>query len=108
MANEAVSDSVDPQSKSQGKYVFPVKGCLFFGVPHKGAKIANLASGILTGLNKVFNVNKHNVHDLTPKSERLARISREFEETHAYLKFPVMSFYETRTLNYAVGQVREA
>ena len=105
MANEALIDQLDPNSVSQGKYVFPVQGCLFFGVPHKGAKIAGLASGLLTGLNKVFNVNKNNVYDLKPKSERLARISSEFEATQRALEFPVLSFYENKAMSHTIGIV---
>ena len=105
MANEAIIDQLDPNSVSQGKYVFPVQGCLFFGVPHKGAKIASYASGLLTGLNKVFNVHKSHVHDLQPKSERLARIYSEFEETQRQLNFPVLSFYENKALSHTIGTV---
>lgn len=105
MANEAIIDQLDPNSVSQGKYVFPVQGCLFFGVPHKGAKIAGLASGLLTGLNKVFNVNKNNVYDLQPKSQRLACISSEFEATQGQLNFPVLSFYENKSLSHTIGLV---
>ncbi len=105
MANEAIIDQLDPNSVSQGKYVFPVQGCLFFGVPHKGAKIASYASALLTGLNTVFNVSTKKVHDLQPKSERLARISSEFEATQAQLNFPVLSFYENKALSHTIGLV---
>ena len=98
MANEALTES-------QEKYVFPVHGCLFFGVPHKGAELAETASAVLTWLSKVFNVNKHNVHDLKPKSERLARSSFEFGELRSNFSLPVMSFYETRNMSHTLGMV---
>ncbi|KAL9609317.1 MAG: hypothetical protein Q9167_005904 [Letrouitia subvulpina] len=105
MANEALTNSLDPSSTSQGKYIFPVKGCLFFGVPHKGASIAKVATAFLKWFSKAFNINNHNVRDLEPKSERLARVSSEFATTQSNLEIPVMSFYETLALNHTVGLI---
>ena len=102
LANDAVEKTFDPQSPS---YIFPVKGCMFFGVPHKGANIAAKASKFLSLLGHVFNVNKNNVQDLEPKSQRFANISSEFRSVQSEHNIPVVSFFETVKYNHTVGLV---
>ena len=69
---------------------------MFFGVPHKGADIADKASMLLSILARIFNVNKNNVKDLKPKSQRFANISSQFRSVQATHNIPVISFYETK------------
>ena len=83
------------QTINQGRYLFPVKGCLFFGVPHKGADIADKALAFLSVLSLVFDVNKSNIKDLKSKSQRFANISSEFRAVQTEQNFPVISFFET-------------
>lgn len=97
----------DPPSPSQGRYIFPVRGCMFFGVPHKGAEIATKASKFLSLLGHVFNVNRNNVQDLEPKSQRFANISSEFRSVQSEHNIPVYSFYETVKYNQAIGLVSQ-
>ena len=78
---------------------------MFFGVPHKGAEIADKASGFLSALGLVFNVNKNNIRDLKPKSQRLANISSEFRSIQSQHRIPIVSFYETEEYNEALGLV---
>lgn len=85
--------------------MFPVKGCMFFGVPHRGADIADVASRFLSVLGLVFNINKSNVQDLKPKSQRFANISSEFQSVQEERDIPVLSFYETVKYNHIVGLV---
>ena len=105
LANEAMTTAIDPESHSQRSAIFPVKGCMFFGVPHKGADIADKASKFLSILAPVFNVNKNNVIDLQPKSQRFANISSEFGSVQSTNNIPVISFYETEKYNRALGVV---
>ena len=85
--------------------MFPVKGCMFFGVPHRGADIADVASKFLSVLGLVFNVNKNNVQDLKPNSQRFANISSQFQSVQQDRNIPVLSFYETVRYNHTVGLV---
>lgn len=85
----------DPSSPSQGHYIFPVQGCMFFGVPHIGAEIADKASGFLSLLSHVFDVNTKNIGDLKSKSHTFANISSQFRTVQSEHSIPVMSFYET-------------
>ena len=78
---------------------------MFFGVPHKGAEIADKASKFLSILAHVFNVNKNNVKDLEPKSQRFANISSEFRSVQSTQNIPVISFYETVEYNRTLGVV---
>ena len=78
---------------------------MFFGVPHKGADIADKASKFLSILAPVFNVNKNNVTDLKRKSQRFANISSEFRSVQAMQNIPVISFYETVEYNHTLGVV---
>ena len=78
---------------------------MFFGVPHKGANIAAKASKFLSLLGHVFNVNKNNVQDLEPKSQRFANISSEFRSVQSEHNIPVVSFFETVKYNHTVGLV---
>ena len=105
MANEAMKKTIYPNPQAEGRYIFPVKGCIFFGVPHKGAEIADKASGFLSALGLVFNVNKNKIRDLKPKSQRLANISSEFRSIQSQHRIPVVSFYETEEYNKALGLV---
>ncbi len=106
LADEAMKRTFDDlQPSLQGHYVFPVKGCLFFGVPHKGADIADKASGFLSAFSHLLNVNKNNIKDLKPKSQRFANISSEFRSVQSEHNIPVISFYETVRYNHTVGLV---
>ena len=105
LANETMTTAIDPKPHSQRPAIFPVKGCMFFGVPHKGAEIADKASKFLSVLAPVFNVNKNNVKDLKPKSQRFANISSEFRGVQSTYNVPVISFYETVEYNHALGIV---
>lgn len=107
LADDAMKKTFDPQSPSQGRYIFPVKGCVFFGVPHNGANIAAKASKFLSLLGHVFNVNKNNVQDLEPKSQRFVNISSEFRSVQSEHNIPVVSFYETVRYNHTVGFVSQ-
>ena len=80
---------------------------MFFGVPHAGADIADKASKFLSILSLVFNVNKSNVKDLRPKSQRFANISSEFRSVQSKYSIPVISFYETVQYNHTLGLVSE-
>ncbi|KAM0806120.1 hypothetical protein BDR22DRAFT_4788 [Usnea florida] len=90
-----MTQTLDPNSPTQGHYVFPVKGCMFFGVPHQGAEIADKALRFLNVLSHIFNVNKKNIQDLTSKSQRFADISSQFRTVQTAQDFPVISFFET-------------
>ena len=83
------------QTINQGRYLFPVKGCLFFGVPHTGAEFADRAFAFLNVLSFVFDVNKSNIKDLESKSQRFAKTSSEFRAVQTEQEFPVISFFET-------------
>ena len=87
--------TIDPKSPTQGRYAFPVKGCMFFGVPHQGASIADKALRFLNVLSLVFNINKNNIQDLKSKSQRFANISSEFRTVQTEQDFQVLSFFET-------------
>ena len=78
---------------------------MFFGVPHKGAEIADKASKFLSILAHVFNVNKNNVKDLEPKSQRFVNFSSEFRSVQSEQNIPVISFYETVEYNHTLGTV---
>lgn len=78
---------------------------MFFGVPHKGADIADIASRILSGLGRVFNVNSNNIQDLKPKSQRFANTSSEFRSIQSQHSIPVISFFETVKYSHALGLV---
>ena len=80
---------------------------MFFGVPHKGANIAAKASKFLSLLGHVFNVNKNNVQDLEPKSQRFANISSEVRSVQSEHNIPVVSFFETVRYNHTVGLVSQ-
>ena len=97
----AIRPNSDPQVPSK----FPVKGCMFFGVPHSGADIASTASKFLSALSLVFNVNKNNVRDLEAKSTRFANISSTFGMVREEHGIPVISFYETVKYSRALGIV---
>ena len=85
--------------------MFPVKGCMFFGVPHKGADVAATASRFLSLLGHVFNVNKKQIQDLKPKSQRFANISSQFRAVQSEHNIPVISFFETVKYNHTIGLV---
>lgn len=105
LGNSAMIATYDPDSPSQRPSIFPVKGCMFFGVPHKGAEVADTASKFLSVLGPVFNVNKNNIRDLKPKSQRLANISGEFRSIQSSRNIPVLSFYEAARYNHTLGLV---
>lgn len=93
LANAALEQSL--ANPAQG-YIFPVKGLMLFGVPNKGSEYADTASGILTLLNTVFNVNRRVVHDLEYKSQQLANIATEFRLIRRQHNISVISFFETQ------------
>ncbi|MCJ1469868.1 hypothetical protein MMC07_008512 [Pseudocyphellaria aurata] len=105
LANDALKKNLqEPQSSTKG-YNFPVKGCMFFGVPNRGAELAATASSILTLLNKVFNVNKNVVQDLHSKSQQLANLASQFREVRNQHDIPVISFFETEKFSNALGLI---
>ena len=81
---------------------------MFFGVPNRGADIAENASSILGLLGRVFNVNKNVVSDLESKSQRLASLASEFRQVRKDRNIPVISFFETVKYNNFLGLVSEA
>ena len=108
LANEAMkamTSAINSEPYSPRSAIFPVKGCMFFGVPHKGADIADEASKFLSLLAPIFNVNKNNVKDLKPKSQRFANITSEFRDVQSTYNVPVISFYETVKYNHVLGVV---
>ena len=105
LADEAMIKTIDSKPHFQRSAIFPVKGCMFFGVPHKGAEIADIASKFLSVLASVFNVNKNNVTDLKPKSQRFANISSTFRSVQSTQNIPVISFYETVEYKHILGVV---
>lgn len=78
---------------------------MFFGVPNQGSETADTASGFLSVLSTVFNVNKHFVNDLKSKSQRLANIAMEFRTVRHEHYINVISFFETRRYKYALDLV---
>ncbi|MCJ1265967.1 hypothetical protein MMC22_005849 [Lobaria immixta] len=105
LANEAMLKNLQEPQDSTKQYNFPVKGCMFFGVPNCGADIAGTASSILTLLNSVFNVNRNVVRDLESKSQQLANFADEFRLVRKEHNIPVISFYETVRYSYALGLI---
>ena len=78
---------------------------MFFGVPHKGAEIADTASKFLSLLGRVININQTNVRDLKPKSQRLVNTASQFRTVQQEHAIPVLSFVETVKYNQALGLV---
>ena len=105
LANRATINAIDPSQASPVSSKFPVKGCMFFGVPHKGAHIASTALKFLSVLGHVFNVNKRNLRDLEAKSQRFANTSSDFRQVRSDYGIPVISFYETVEYNRTLGVV---
>ena len=105
LANKATIDTYDSNPLPHSRSVFPVKGCMFFGVPHKGADIAGTASKFLSMLGHVFNVNTNNIRDLETKSQRFANTSSEFRTVRTEHGIPVISFFETVKYNRTLGLV---
>ena len=95
----------DADPSSQRRSIFPVKGCMFFGVPHRGADVASTASKFLSVLGHVMNVNTNNIKDLKPKSQRFANISSQFRTVRSEHAIPVISFFETVKYNHTLGLV---
>lgn len=81
---------------------------MFFGVPNRGAHIAETASSILKLLGGVFNVNRNVVSDLENKSQRIAKIASEFRQYRKERNVPVISFFETVKYSNILGLVSEA
>ena len=107
LADEAIIKTYDPSSHLQRSTIFPVKGCMFFGVPHKGADVARKAFRFLYILALVFNINKNNFKDLNLKSQRFANISSAFRSVQSTHSIPVISFYETVRYNHLLGIVSD-
>lgn len=104
LADQAMIGTMD-DSAPQRPSIFPVKGCMFFGVPHRGADVAGVASRFLSVLAPVFNVNKNSIRDLEPKSQRFANVSSEFRSVQSTWNIPIISFYETVKYNHDLGFV---
>jgi hypothetical protein len=79
----------DPQGLSES----PIKGCLFFGVPHKGAGVAAFGP-ILKALGKFLNVSGKNVDALQENSTILSDIAEQFHFIRSDYNIPVISCYE--------------
>ena len=105
LADKAMMETYDRDSPAQRPSIFPVKGCMFFGVPHQGAEVADIASRFLSILGPIFNVNNNNVKDLKPKSQRFANITSEFRSVQSTQSIPVISFVETVKYNHTLGIV---
>ena len=105
LGNDAIIDTYDPNSILQRPSIFPVKGCMFFGVPHKGAEVAETALKFLSMLAPILNINKNKIKDLKPKSQQFANISSEFRSIQLTRNIPVISFYETVKHSHALGLV---
>ncbi|KAK3170566.1 hypothetical protein OEA41_002647 [Lepraria neglecta] len=100
MAGEAMKKTIYPNLQAEGRYIFPINGCMFFGVPHKGAEIADKASGFLSALGLVFNVNKNNIRGLKPKSQRPANISSEFRSIQSQPRIPIIVSPDSAVFTY--------
>jgi len=83
---------------SEPKRKLPVKGCLFFAVPHKGAGVASDWSPILTLLGTTFGFKAHTVRDLKEKSTKLQDIAFEFRPIRREHNISVISCYELKTI----------
>lgn len=79
----------DPQGLSES----PIKGCLFFGVPHKGTEVAAFGP-ILKALGKFLNVSGKNVDALQENSTILSDIAEQFHFIRSDYNIPVISCYE--------------
>ena len=99
------SSGLEP-TPSTKRYNFPVKGCMLFGVPNRGSDVAHTATGILTLLNTVFNVNRNMIQDLDQKSQRLADIASQFRQVRHEHSIPVISFFEQQKYGSGLGLVR--
>ena len=82
-----------------GDLLRSVHGCVFFGVPHRGAEAAYWSS---FGANVIKvalfgHVNANYVAALQQNSRAFADISRQFVERGASLK--IRTFYETKMLD---------
>ncbi|KAK1758143.1 hypothetical protein QBC47DRAFT_373805 [Echria macrotheca] len=77
-----------------------IKGCIFLGVPHNGAKLADWA-GILAPLVGNFGglVQTGKIKNLEQKCEILNRISDEFRQVRHAHNIPVLSCYETKKIS---------
>lgn len=78
---------------------------MLFGVPNRGAHIADTISGYLKLLSHIFNVNQANLRDLKEKSYHLMRISDIFRQVQKEHDFPVLSVYESEVWSKTVGLV---
>ena len=79
---------------------------MLFGVPNRGSDVAHTATGILTLLNTVFNVNRNMIQDLDKKSQRLADIASQFRQVRRENSIPVISFFEQQKYGSGLGLVR--
>ena len=107
LANKAMIDTYESNPLAHSRSVFPVEGCMFFGVPHKVADIiASTASRFLSVLGQVFNVNTNNIRDLEAKSGRFANTSLELRTVRTVNGIHIISFFETVKYNRTLGLVR--
>jgi hypothetical protein len=86
------------RSREFGDLRDSVRGCVFFGVPHRGAKIASWASSLAKLTEMLgFEVNPNFTKALWKKSKIFADISKQFVERAGNIKF--RTFYETERLH---------
>lgn len=83
-----------------------VKGCLFLGVPHRGADLAywaRLPAQILPYISLGFRGNSKFLESLSSKSADWMRISRDF--VHRAISLQIRTFYETDRLGNVIVSV---
>ncbi|MCJ1423906.1 hypothetical protein MMC29_001791 [Sticta canariensis] len=105
LANEALKKGMQQPPNSTKQYNFPVRGCMFFGVPNRGTDYPETASSLLKLLSRVFNVNRNVVRDLESKSQRLAKIASKFGQIREERNIPIISFFETVKYNNFFGLI---
>ena len=72
----------------------PIKGCLFFAVPHKGSGTAGTFAPILQALGTFFDVGSKNVKALQRNSDRLSDIVSQFRTIRQDCNITIISCYE--------------
>lgn len=82
-----------------GELLEGINGCLFLGVPHRGADLAywaNIPAQIIAHLSMGLAGNTHFLESLKRKSEIWRSISNDF--VHRGKKLHIRSFYETKKM----------
>ncbi|KAH0545385.1 hypothetical protein FGG08_000526 [Glutinoglossum americanum] len=80
----------------------PIKGCFFFGVPHKGSGLADPYGNMLMTMKTVLlggGPNPNMVKDLRQKGNTVSRISMEFNSVRRIHGIKTINCYEQRTIN---------